>query len=139
LLAPRVDAPREFLALAARAARAVGAGGLLVVQTRVPEHPLLAALGASDAASAVRAWLENDLEVRRGLDLPPFSEVVSVTYPASESPPPLPPLPPGVSCIGTERGFVLRSTSSTALDVALETVRALPGPLPRVVVDPRRY
>lgn len=139
LLAPRVEAPREFLALAARAARAVGAGGLLVVQTRVPEHPLLAALGAPDAAAGVLSWLEKDLETRRGLDLPPFSEVVSVTYPASESPPSLPRLPPEVACIGIERGFVLRSSSSAAMDAALEYMRALPGPLPRVVVDPRRY
>lgn len=139
LLAPRVEAPREFLALAARAARAVGADGLLVVQTRVPEHPLLAALAGPDPASGVRAWIKADLETRRRLDLPPFTEVVSVTYGASVPHPDLPRLPAEVWCLRTERGWVLRSGSREAMDVALEGIRAVPGTHPRVVVDPRRY
>jgi len=139
LLAPRVDAPREFLALAARAARAVGFDGLLVVQTRVPDHPLMVALAEPDPAAAIRVWLDADVERRRELRLPPFSEVVSVIYAAGAVPAALPPLPPDVSLLANLRGWVLRSSTRADMDTALESIRSIPGAPPRVVVDPRRY
>ncbi len=139
LLAPRVEAPREFLALVAKGARAVGPEGLLVVQTRIPDHPVLLALSAPDPSAALLSWLEADLATRRSLGLPPFSEVVSVTYGAGQEPPALPDLPPGVVVAATDRGWLLRSDSPDALDGAVAALRATAGPHARVVVDPRRY
>lgn len=139
LLAPRVEAPREFLALAARAARAVGQEGVLVVQTRIPDHPVLRALDAPDPSAALLSWLEGDIATRRALGLPPFSEVVSVTYAAGTDPPALPVLPEGVVAAPIDRGWILRSASPEALDGVIAAVRAATGPPARVLVDPRRY
>jgi primosomal protein N' (replication factor Y) len=74
--APRVTAPREVLADIARAARVVGARGLVVVQTRDPEHPLLRCLAARDIDDALAEWLSADVELRRTLGMPPFSVLV---------------------------------------------------------------
>jgi primosomal protein N' (replication factor Y) (superfamily II helicase) len=85
LLAPRLRAGEEALALLARAARLVSrgaprgtsgrAGGRLLVQTRVPEHPALQAAALADPARLAAP----ELEVRRALDLPPLSALARVS------------------------------------------------------------
>ena len=71
--APRITAPREVLADVARAARVVGARGLVVVQTRDPDHPVVKCLSAVDVDGALAGWLEADVALRRNLDMPPYS------------------------------------------------------------------
>jgi primosomal protein N' (replication factor Y) len=75
LLAPRLSATEETLALLVRAGRVVGARGAkgpwarVLVQTRVPDHPALQAAARGEPARV----LEDEVAVRRESGLPPFS------------------------------------------------------------------
>ncbi len=81
LLAPRLSATEETLALLVRAARLVGARGSgapwarVLVQTRVPEHPVLTAVARGEPA----AVLAEEVTVRRASALPPFSALALVS------------------------------------------------------------
>jgi primosomal protein N' (replication factor Y) len=76
LLAPRVKAPEEALALLALASRLVrGRQGRTIVQTRLPTHPVLRSAVMADPS----LLLADELELRRSLDLPPFSAVALVS------------------------------------------------------------
>jgi primosomal protein N' (replication factor Y) len=84
LMAPRLRAAEEALALLARAARLVSRsargpdrppGGPLVVQTRMPDHPVIAAAVHADAALLA----SEELEVRSMLGLPPFSALARLS------------------------------------------------------------
>jgi primosomal protein N' (replication factor Y) len=80
LLAPRFAAGEEALALLARAARLVGArpaGGRVLVQTRVPDHEVLAAAVDADPDLVARA----EREVRLALGLPPFGALTVLRGP----------------------------------------------------------
>ncbi|MGC8626577.1 MAG: hypothetical protein ACP5VR_03310 [Acidimicrobiales bacterium] len=71
LLAPRYRAGEEALALLARASRLVGGrrrGGRVLVQTRLPGHPVLRAALLGDPGVLAAA----EEPVRRALRLPPF-------------------------------------------------------------------
>jgi primosomal protein N' (replication factor Y) len=91
LLAPRLRAAEEALALLARAGRLVGgtpgragtgrAGGRLLVQTRQPQHPALAAAVAADPG--LLAASEGPL--RAELQLPPATTVALVSGPAADA------------------------------------------------------
>jgi primosomal protein N' (replication factor Y) len=89
LLAPRLSAVEETLSLFVRAGRLVGARGTgpttarVLAQTRVPDHPVLAAVNAGNPV----AVLEAETDVRRAAGLPPFSALalVSGTLAASYS------------------------------------------------------
>ena len=83
LLAPRFSATDETLALLVRASRMVGprhvgpASARLLVQTRVPDHPVLQAVARGDL-SEVAAGEES---MRRSARLPPFSALASLSGP----------------------------------------------------------
>lgn len=75
LLAPRMRAADEALALIAHASRIVrGSAGRVLVQTRLPEHPVLQAASAADPALSSDA----QIPVRKALGLPPFSSLAIV-------------------------------------------------------------
>ncbi len=78
LLAPRVGAAEQALALLARAARLVGprsAGGRVLVQTRLPRHPaVLAALHGDPARLA-----SDERPVREALGFPPFTALARIS------------------------------------------------------------
>ena len=76
---PRVTAPREVLAMVAKAARIVGSEGTVVIQTRDPDHPVMRALAASEVDDAVSDLLAADLGTRRALGLPPFTRVLRIS------------------------------------------------------------
>jgi len=70
LLAPRYRAGEEAMSLLIQAARLVGSrdkGGRVVVQTRIPQHPVLQAAVNADPGSLART----ELEVRKQLRQPP--------------------------------------------------------------------
>ncbi len=70
LTAPRYRAGEEAFALLVRAARLVGlrtGGGNILVQTRLPDHPVLAAAAAADPSE----WLRAEVERRRAMRQPP--------------------------------------------------------------------
>jgi primosomal protein N' (replication factor Y) len=81
LLAPRLSATEETLALLVRAGRLVGprgsgpASARVLVQTRVPDHPVLVAAAAGEPSRV----LESEAEIRRASDLPPFSALALVS------------------------------------------------------------
>jgi primosomal protein N' (replication factor Y) len=83
LLAPRVSATDETLALLARSCRLVGPrhsgpeSARLLLQTRVPDHPVLRAVVRGEPAAA----LADDEEIRRRATLPPFSALATVSGP----------------------------------------------------------
>ena len=78
LLAPRFRAHEQALWLLVRAARLLGGradGGRLMVQTRMPDHPVLAVAGDGDPA----AFLAQESAVRRALSFPPFGAVAELS------------------------------------------------------------
>jgi primosomal protein N' (replication factor Y) len=76
LLAVRFRAAEQTLALLGRAARIVGRGeGRLLVQTRHPDHPVLAAVHRRDPA----IFTDEEAPMRRALGLPPSSALALVS------------------------------------------------------------
>jgi primosomal protein N' (replication factor Y) len=81
LLAPRLDATDEALALLVRAARLVGGRDMagpthrVLAQTRVPEHPVLVAAQRGDPT----AVLTDEAVMRREAGLPPFSALALIS------------------------------------------------------------
>ena len=125
LLSPRLDATDESLALLVRAGRLVGPrGGVntnrrVLLQTRVPEHPvLLAAMRGTP-----EAVLADEVELRQASGLPPFSAMalVSGTQAADVSSPPRKRPRPGTirghgdRAGGLSEGHLLRAPDHRAL------------------------
>ena len=83
LLAPRLGAGDEALALLARAGRLVGGRGgrrgTVLVQTRLPDHDVLAAAVAGDPGRLS----EPELALRRELGLPPASALATLLGPGA--------------------------------------------------------
>jgi primosomal protein N' (replication factor Y) len=83
LLAPRFSATDETLALVARASRLVGPRHVgpgtarLLVQTRVPDHPVLLAVARGEPAAVA----ESEESLRRSAGLPPFSALAAASGP----------------------------------------------------------
>ncbi len=81
LLAPRLSATEDTLSLLVRAGRLVGPRGSgpawarVQAQTRVPDHP---ALAAATAGEPMRV-LEAEADIRRASGLPPFSSLALVS------------------------------------------------------------
>jgi primosomal protein N' (replication factor Y) (superfamily II helicase) len=140
LLAPRYRAEEQVLALLARAARLVGprsGGGRIVVQTALPDHPVLRAVQSVDLDRLVAP----ELERRRALGWPPLGALATVEglgadtwmhdlrLIAAE----------GVSVMGpTDGRFLVRSTDPERLADALSSLARPPRSRCRVVVDPPR-
>lgn len=142
LLAPRVYAEEAALALLARAARLAPAGrgrARLVVQTRVPEHPLLQAV----RTGRVLEWLAGQGGVRRAAGLPPFGGAALVSGERAEAL-----LEAATAAVGgldvsgpRDGRWLVRAPSRAELEAALEAGRAALGrPCRgvRVEVDPVR-
>jgi primosomal protein N' (replication factor Y) (superfamily II helicase) len=83
LLAPRFSATDETLAMLVRASRMVGprhtgpASARILVQTRVPEHPVLVSVGRGEPAAVAVA----EESMRRSAGLPPFSALAALSGP----------------------------------------------------------
>ena len=83
LTAPRYRAAEEAFALLVRAARLVGprsGGGRILVQTRLPGHPVLAAAANADPT----AWLRSESERREQMRQPPAVPWVLISGAAAE-------------------------------------------------------
>jgi primosomal protein N' (replication factor Y) len=78
LLASRYRAHEQALWLLVRAARLLGSradGGRLLVQTRMPDHPVLDVARHGDP----RSFVTEELEVRRALGYPPFGAIAELS------------------------------------------------------------
>ena len=82
LLAARFGAAEHSLALLSTASRLVrGAAGLVVVQTRMPDHPVLQAATVGDPAVA----LSEEDSARRALRLPPYGALAIISGAGGEA------------------------------------------------------
>ena len=137
LLAPRIRAAEQAMALLVRAARLVGGrggGGRLVVQTRMPEHEVLQAVLHADPGRLVEA----ESARRRLLDLPPFSALARVSGPPAGEFIRRLGLPDGVSVLGPRDGaWLVRAPDHDTLSGVLVAVERPQGRL-RIEVDPVR-
>lgn len=134
LSAPRSSAPREVLAAVARAARIVGRNGRVIIQSRQPGHPLLVALCSGD----VRAWLDDDVALRRRLMLPPFTEVAVLGFDESPSAASLPSMD-GIDSSVEGKEVLVRTTDSSSLAAFVALVRSTAKGRVRVAVNPPRF
>lgn len=146
LLAPRLGAGEQALALLARAARVAAAGqgdgaerapGRLVIQTRQPGHPVVRSALLADPGLQVDA----ERPVRAELGLPPFRAWALVSGPAAEVYGPA--LAVAATAVGAEvRGPNDGLWSVLAADHAIlaDLLASVPRPAGRlrVEVDPAR-
>ena len=134
LLAPRVRAGDEALGLVALAARLVrGRAGRVLLQTRVPEHPVVAAAVRADPSLAA----EGQEGLRRALRMPPFAAVALVHGDAA---PGWVEQLPGVEVLGPDpsgRWMVKAADPETLCDALASVPRPATGTL-RVAVEPAR-
>jgi primosomal protein N' (replication factor Y) (superfamily II helicase) len=142
LLAPRFSATDETLALLIHASRLVGPRHVgpptarLLVQTRVPDHPVLAAVARGDP-SAVMAEEE---AIRRSSGLPPFSALAALSGPLAGD------YAAALEAAGARRdvtvsdlpddGRLIRAPDSTVLSDLLAEVPRPAGRGLRIEVDP---
>lgn len=133
LSAPRMSAGRDVLASVARAARLTGARGRVLVQTRQPGHPLLAALFAGDTS----AWLRAQSSTARALGLPPFSSTAVCTFKTTVVESSLPEVP-GVQWSLQGNVLSARSPDHRVLLGFVEEIRSRFGHDVRVAVNPPR-
>ena len=150
LLAPRLSATEETLALFVRAGRLVGprTGGptsaRVQVQTRVPDHPVLAAVAVGEPAPV----LTQEASMRQQAGLPPFSALAMVsgtlapgyadalTHELDHGAPDGPSVSEtAVSDLGDGRYLVQAPTHDALSDLLARAVRP-PGRGLRVEVDP---
>jgi len=138
LLAPRIRAGEEALGLLAQASRLVGGrAGTVLVQTRIPDHPVLQAALLADPTILTAG----ELAIRRTLRLPPVTAVAVVSGAAAGSYVESLAALPGsaVEVLGPDRDqWLLKAADATVLADALAAVPRPAGRL-RVAVDPARF
>ena len=142
LLAPRMRAADQGIALLVRAARLLGprsAGGRIIIQTRQPDHEVLqAVLHADPGRLAV-----SEGERRRLLGLPPFGALARVSgAAASKFMAKFEEVDgrttPGVEVMGPRNdAWLIRAPDPDVLSILLAKVGRPPGRL-RIEVDPSR-
>jgi primosomal protein N' (replication factor Y) len=133
LLAPRYRATEEALVLLVRAARLVGSrarGGRVLVQTFVPDHPLLGAVQLADPGRVVA----DEMARRELLGLPPYRalgvvEGVDAMEFAEAT---------GLEFASTTKGALVRADTWLQLGTALGSTPRPKGSRLRVAVDPPR-
>jgi primosomal protein N' (replication factor Y) len=137
LLAPRYRAAEQALVLVARAARAVGdrrSGGRLLLQTRLPDHPVVRAALLGDPGRLATP----EADRRRALRHPPFGALALVSGQAAASWAAAAPRVLEVDVLdGGDGRWLVRAADPAALADYLATVPRPPGRL-RVEVDPPR-
>lgn len=137
LLAPRFRAREQALALIARAARITGpgeAGGKIVLQTRMPDDPVVAAALRADPAQLARS----ERDRRQELGLPPYGAIAVVSGPVAGEYMERFGTPLGVQIAPDPGGqFFLRAPDYDTLCDALASVERPSGRL-RIDVDPVR-
>ena len=137
LLAPRFRAREQALALVARAARITGpreSGGKILLQTRLPDDPVVTAALRADPALLARA----DRDRRQELSLPPYGAIAVVSGPEAGEYMERFGTPPGTQIAPDPGGqFLVRAPDYDTLCDALASVERPSGRL-RIDVDPIR-
>jgi primosomal protein N' (replication factor Y) len=133
LLAPRYRATEQAPALIVRAARLVGSrerGGRILVQTFVPDHPLLRAVQLGDPGPLAEA----ELDRRSMLGLPPFRALAVIE--GAEAVPFA--TATGLEVAPTAKGAMVRADTWSHLGGVLAATPRPKGSRLRVEVDPPR-
>jgi len=137
LLAPRMRAAEQAVALLVRAARLLGpreAGGRLVVQTRQPDHEVLQAVLHADPGRLV----EGERERRMLLGLPPYGALARISGAVAPEFMARLGTPDDVNVLGPRDGaWLVRAADHDSLGAVLAGVERPSGRL-RIEVDPRR-
>jgi primosomal protein N' (replication factor Y) len=133
LLAPRYRAHEHVLALVVRAVRRVGAssrGGLVLVQTHLPDHEVVSAVASRD----LRELSRSELDRRSALGLPPFGALAAVEGPGADD------YVAGLALATarTPKGHLVRARDWETLGAALAAASRPRGASVRVAVDPPR-
>lgn len=137
LLAPRQRAHEQALALLARAARMLGGRsgqGRLIVQTRQPDHPVLAATRGADPSAVATA----ERDRRQLLGIPPYGAQAQISGAGAEAL--IAALDPAaaIEVRGPRQGrYLLRSPELPSLLDALAAAGRPPDRV-RIEVDPLR-
>jgi primosomal protein N' (replication factor Y) len=137
LLAPRYRAGEQAMALLARAARLVGPrarGGRILVQTFLPEHPVIQAAVLADPGRLADA----DRVQRAALGLPPFGAFAEIAGTGSDEFVASLPSVDGVTVARVADGFVAKAPDWMTLGETLSQGERRPGSRLRVAVDPPR-
>jgi primosomal protein N' (replication factor Y) len=136
LLAPRYRASEQALALLVRAARLVGrreSGGRLLVQTFLPEHPVIQSALLADPGRVI----DDERERRSMLKLPPFGAYAEVSGAGSDEFVATVPRD-DVEVGGSDGNYVIRADDWAVLGRSLKMgVRPI-GKRLRIAVDPPR-
>ena len=133
LLAPRYRAAEQAMGLLVRAARLVGHrgdGGRLLIQTRLPGHPVVAAALHADPGRLATA----EQALRRSLRFPPFGALAAVAGPGAVEWL----AATGLTTAAVDDRSLVRASTWTELADGLASVPRRPGSRLRVVVDPPR-
>lgn len=138
LNAPRVTAAREVASLLVRAARVVGAGGRVVVQTRTPQHPLLRAVSSGNVEESLLEWNRSDIATRETFAFPPFGVLTRVSLADGQSFGDLPQITPARIAVRGDEALV-SADSRAAMKDAVAELRNRYGTSLRVHADPTRY
>jgi primosomal protein N' (replication factor Y) len=111
LLAPRLRAAEDALALLARSARLVSrsAGGLVVVRTSLPGHEVVRAAALGDPGLVADA----ERQRRRLLSLPPYAGLAALSGEGAAAL--VARLPPSVTAVSHGARFLLRAASEEEL------------------------
>jgi primosomal protein N' (replication factor Y) len=137
LLAPRYRAAEQALALVAQGARLLGGrdgGGRLLLQTRLPRHPVVQA-----ALQADPSLVADDERARRAASgFPPFRALAAVSGAAADEYVTGLRVHPGLEVLGPDDGrYLVRADDHGVLCDGLAAVARPAGRL-RVEVDPQR-
>ncbi len=137
LLAPRYRAAEQAMALLARAARLVGgrpADGRLLVQTALPDHPVVQAALLADPGRLV----DDELVRRRLLGFPPATAMAIVSGAGADELMATVPVVTGLQIAGpTDGRWLLRAPDHVTLCDALASA-SRPAARVRIEVDPLR-
>ena len=137
LLAPRYRAAEQAMSLLVQAARMVGRredGGRILIQTRMPQHPVLEAARTADPGSLART----ELVMRRELQQPPEAHWAIVSGPSAAEFIRRLGTQPGLEILGPSNDrWRIRSDDREQMVAILKSVDRPPGRL-RIEINPLR-
>ncbi len=137
LLAPRYRAGEQALAMIVRAARLVGPrprGGRILLQTFLPDHPVVQSALLADPGRLAA----HEREQRRMLGLPPYGALAEISGAGSDEFVASVPATDGVVIVGAAGEYVARASDWMTLGGALNAGTRPPGSRLRIAVDPPR-
>jgi primosomal protein N' (replication factor Y) len=137
LLAPRFRATEQAMALLARAGRLVGPrkrGGRMLIQTFMPDHPVIRAAVLADPGRLV----DDERARRRMLALPPYGAFAEISGTGSDEFVASLPDSDDVQVAGDIDGYVARSADWMTLGAHLSSGIRPPGSRLRIAVGPAR-